>query len=63
MKIQKAHERKFPLDLDWKEYCLIMALRYKFGHGDVVIVMRDFKVVRVKHAWTSDELEKPIDKK
>lgn len=55
----KKEEPKEKIELNFKEFCLIHALRNKFGHGEVVLLMRDFKIQRIKQAWISDELETP----
>ncbi len=56
-------DRKHPLKLDFKEKCLILALRHKFEGGEVVILMRNYRIQYVKQAWVSDPLEEPIMKK
>ena len=48
------------IELTFKEFCLIMALRNKYRYGTVQIMMRNGKVVRVLKAFESDELEEPI---
>lgn len=47
------------IDLNFKEFCLIFAIRNKFRFGDVIIKMRDGVPIRILHAFESDELEKP----
>ena len=53
---------KHNLDLDIKEYCLILAMRNRFRYGDLVVTMRDGLPQYIKHAWESDDLDSPIDK-
>lgn len=39
-----------------KEQALIIALRGKFGHGEVIVVMRDGVPQYIKRAWENDGL-------
>lgn len=47
------------LELNDHEVALIIAMRKRFRHGEVVIMMRDGSPQYIKKAWPSEELNKP----
>lgn len=49
--------RKQKLSLTLKEELLILVLRNKWKHGEVVIYMRDGQPVRVLKAFEGDDLD------
>lgn len=51
---------KYTPELNFKEYCLIMALRHRFRYNEVIIMMRDGVPQHIRHAWESEDLETPI---
>ena len=47
------------LELNDHEVALIIAMRKRFRHGEVVVMMRDGMPQYIKKAWPSEELSKP----
>lgn len=50
-------ENKEPIKLTIREELLILALRNRWKHGEVIVVMRDGQPVRIKKAWDSEDIE------
>ena len=44
-----------------KEMALILALRGRFAHGEVVVMMRDGSPQYIKRAWENDVLSTDVD--
>lgn len=49
----------YEMSVNFKEMCLLLAIRNKYRFGEVVVVMRDGIPVRILHAFESDELDDP----
>jgi hypothetical protein len=47
------------IELHEREIALIIALRKRFRHGEVVVMMRDGVPQYIKKAWPSEDLSKP----
>ena len=52
-------KNKYNIDLNLKEYCLILAIRHEFPFGDIEIVAREGSPQYIRQAWKSDSLDNP----